>query len=61
MRVVCRKYADDIADTKILIPPAGRQKNYVSDASAQRYRFIQLNKRSASVLQHDRPIGTDAI
>lgn len=61
MRAECRKYADNIVDTKILIPPTGKQKNYVSDASAQRYRFIQSNKRSTSVLQHDRPIGTDAI
>jgi len=58
MRVECLKYADNIVDTKILISPTGKQKNYVIDSSAQRYRFIQSNKRSASVLQHDR---TDAI
>jgi len=50
MRVECLKYADNIIDKKILISPTGRQKNYVSDASAQRYRFIQSNKRIVSVL-----------
>jgi len=59
MRAECPKYADNIVDKKILIPPTGTK-----ELCKRRIRAtvpVHPVEYSASVLQHDCPIGTDAI